>query len=469
MKIGDLIKDYTGEWKNEGVRGIAFDTSMVQKGDLFFALKGKNYDGNDYAREAIKKGAIAVVSENINSGFPCIVVKDCRKTLAEVSRIFFGEPDKDMQLCAITGTNGKTTTSFMLNHILKCAGKKTALIGTNGVYVGEKKFPPSLTTPDPPFLYEYFHAAVDGGVTHLTMEASAHALYLKKLHGLKFKVAAFTNFSQDHLDYFGTMQEYLKAKLTLFENCENAVINADDESCRKVNSKITYGIQSACDFRADCIKINTTGSKFCVNYKNLREKVFCPLVGRYNIYNALCAVACAVTMGIDFSLACNSISIMNEVEGRINCIALKNGSVIIDFAHTPDALEKVLVAAKEMCKGKLTLVFGCGGNRDKSKRPIMGEIAAKYANRIVVTSDNPRWEEPNEIISEIVKGIKNARFDDYYIMPDRARAIEFALFLMEKNDIVVIAGKGAEDYQEIRGEKIPFSDKAIVLQRVEEQ
>ncbi len=468
MKIGELINGYNGEFKNEGVRGIAFDTSMVQKGDLFFALKGKQNDGNEYALEAIKKGAIAVVSEKATLSVPSIVVKDCRIALSEASRIFFGKPDKEMSLCAITGTNGKTTTSFMLNHILKVAEKKTALIGTNGVYIANKKFPPSLTTPDPPFMYEYFHEAVENGVTHLTMEASAHALYLRKLHGLKFKVSAFTNFTQDHLDFFGNMDEYLKAKLALVSLSEKVVVNADEPVFAVIENKVTYGIKNTSDFRAVGLKISTTGSKFCVVYKDFKEKVNCPLIGRYNVYNALCAIACAVTLGVDFALACNALSSMNEVEGRINCIALKKGSAIIDFAHTPDALEKVLIASKEMCSGKLTVVFGCGGNRDKGKRAVMGEIATKYADRIIVTSDNPRWEEPNEIISSIVKGIKDANFDDYYIMPDRRRAIDFALFLLDKKDIVVIAGKGAEDYQEIKGKKIPFSDKKVVLEYLED-
>lgn len=464
MKLGDFFDSVDEENKNDDIRGIAFDVSEVKNDYLFFALKGKNFDGHDFVNLAKERGAIAcVVERKVDCDVSQIVVENTRKALSLVCKKFYGDAVDKLIVCAVTGTNGKTTTAYMLYEILTANGCKTCLIGTNGIVINGERVQSQLTTPDPTDLHKIFERAVTEGVTHVVMETSAHALYLHKLYGINFSVGAFTNFSRDHLDYFENMEEYGKAKLMLAEQSENFVVNGDDDFCKRVDNFIKFGFNENAGFRASNVSLSPTGSVFSVTYNGARYRAFCPLIGRFNVYNCLCAVAMANALGISVSSSLDAISKMHEIDGRVNVIHAKKGDVIIDFAHTPDGLEKVLSCAKELCKNKLTVVFGCGGNRDKGKRFFMGQISAKYCDRVIVTLDNPRDEEPFEIISNILSGIKESGFVDYYVIPDRKDAIASAINMMDAGDVTIIAGKGAEKYQEIKGVKRPFSDYEIAL------
>lgn len=459
MKLGEIFEGLDEKIKNDDIRGIAFDVNEVKDGYIFFALRGKNFDGHDFVFEAKERGASAsVVERKVDCDINQIQVENTRKALSLACKRFYGNAVDKLTVCAVTGTNGKTTTAYMLNEILIRNGRKTCLIGTNGVVVNGKHVDSNLTTPDPTFLHKIFAMAVEEEVTHVVMEASAHALYLHKLYGINFNVGAFTNFSRDHLDYFENMDEYGKAKHTLIDQSENFVANGDDEFCKTIYDSIKFGFNENADFKACNVSLAPTGSVFSITHNGHRYRAFCPLIGRFNIYNCLCAVAMAKTLGISIENSLDAISKMREVDGRVNVIHAGKGDVIIDFAHTPDGLEKVLSCAKELCRNKLTVVFGCGGNRDKGKRYEMGKISARLCDKVVVTLDNPRDEEPYEIIGSILRGIKESGYVNYYVIPDRASAIENAITTMDEGDIAVIAGKGAEKYQEVKGVKRPFSD-----------
>ena len=466
MELYDLIDEQEREGiKNYEITNIAFDCNEVRSGGLFVALVGKSFDGHDFVNEAQKNGAlVAVVERNVEVDIPQIKVKNTRQSLALISKRFFENAVDKVPVIAITGTNGKTTTSYMLATILHEVGCNPCIIGTNGVQFNDRNTKIDLTTPDPPAFHEIVKSAVDGGATHIITEASAHALALDKLYGINVQSGAFTNFSQDHLDYFDDMSDYFKAKAKLVCMSKSFVLNYDDEKVMALydDRKITFGFSEKADIYAKNLALNELGSTFDVVYKDETKHVYCSLVGKFNVYNSLCAIALACCVGIDFALACSAISKVKRVDGRVNSYQTEKGVVLIDFAHTPDGLQNLLVNARMLCKNKLVLVFGCGGNRDKEKRYIMGRIASKYCDRIIVTNDNPRDEEPYSIISEIVRGIKDNKMDEYYITPDRKSAIIQAYESMDASDIMVIAGKGAEKYQEIRGVKYPYSDEMIV-------
>lgn len=377
---------------------------------------------------------------------------------------YYGNACDKIPVVAVTGTNGKTTTTHILATILTKFGAKPCLIGTNGVFFNGERRDNELTTPDPTVLHEIIANAVKNGATHIIMEASAHALYLDKLYGIKFAVGAFTNFTQDHLDFFADMGSYYKAKSKLVKLCDKFIINCDDEKAMGLycEKNLTFGFDKSAKVRAKNIQIHPFGVRFTALYDGKEEQVFCSLTGKFNVYNALCAISIALELGVSFSDACSSVSSVGKIDGRFNIYHCRRGDVVIDFAHTEDGLENLLINARMFCRGKLTLVFGCGGNRDKDKRQKMGKVAGRLCDTIFVTNDNPRDEEPYSIIAEIVRGIKQANNVDYYIVPDRSNAIERAILGMETGDVVVIAGKGAEKCQEIRGVKYPYSDEEVV-------
>ncbi len=461
-----------GEW-DRNIESLSISSRECGENSLFFCLIGENADGHAYAAEAIKNGAVALVTEReLFVDVPQVLVQDAREALGMLSSVFYGEPSKKMQVIAITGTNGKTTTSYMLASILKAAGKNVGVIGTLGIVYGEQHYATDLTTPDPIALHRILAQMSASGVEYVVMEVSAHALYYKKTLGVSFTVAIFTNFTQDHLDFFHTMPRYKEAKAKLFsaKTAPIAILNGDDEVGREFGKRretepvktVFYGLRSPADAFAIVTDESTAGTECMLNVNDKLSRISLRMLGEYNVYNALAAATCAVELGVSPDVIRLGLNGLQEVEGRLQRVATYHGGdIYVDFAHTPDGLERTLESLRKYCKGKLICLFGCGGNRDKSKRPIMGEVVAKKADYSILTSDNPRYEDPLDIIVGIERG--HRRFSSkYVIVPDRKRAIAYGLDLLQSGDVLLIAGKGAEEYQEIMGIKYPFNDHDII-------
>lgn len=477
MRLSKLIEGldknivYAGDWERE-IGALAIDSRENIASSLFFCLQGKT-DGHAYANEAIRNGAVAVVCmRKLGVPIPQIIVSDTREALAIVSSIFYGEPSRFLKVVGITGTNGKTTTSYMLASILQSAGKRVGIIGTLGVRFDGQEFPSPLTTPDPIFLQKTLSEMHENGVEYVVMEVSAHALYYKKVAGVRFSACIFSNLTQDHLDFFADMKEYAEAKEKLFslEVCPFAVLNADDEHGRKwVNVRenaggktLSYGLKAPADAFAVVLEETLKETQCIFNVQDEILRVSLPFLGGYNVYNALSATVLALYFGIEPSEVEKALCNMKGVRGRLEFVAkFQDGSIFVDFAHTPDGLKQSLGALKKHCKGKLICVFGCGGNRDKSKRPIMGKTVAGLVDFAVLTSDNPRFEDPLDIIAGIEQGYRELS-TKYVVIPKREIAIEYAMERMGAGDVLLVAGKGGETYQEIMGIKYPFDDNAII-------
>lgn len=461
------------------IAALNTDSRKREQNSLFICISGHNADGHDFAREAVKNGAVAVVCEReLSLDVPQIIVENTRSVLGKIAANFYGNPSNRLKIVGITGTNGKTTTAYMLAEIWGKAGYRTGVIGTLGVRYARKSLPAVLTTPDPIELQEILADMVICGVEYVVMEVSAHALFYKKTEGVSFSVCIFTNFSQDHLDFFGTMKEYKKAKLALFENgCGLAIVNGDDPVGREIGRlreegkarTVYYGLHNP----ADCFAIVTDeglqGTECMLNINDRLCRVSLSLTGEHNVYNALAAAGCAMELGVEAKAVSEGLNSLKSVCGRLQKVGEFYGAnIYVDFAHTPDGLGKSLDALKKHCKGRLICLFGCGGNRDKTKRPLMGEIAAKKADFTILTSDNPRYEDPLDIISDIEKGYR--RFSArYVVVPDRKRSVDYALDFLRKDDVLLIAGKGGEEYQEIMGIKYPFSDHTVVEELLEQK
>ena len=479
MRLSKLFGEITNgrviaekEWERE-VSTLFIDSRQQVKNGLFFCLKGTHSDGHAYAKEAIKNGAIALVTERqLFVEVPQIIVENAREALGILSSVFYGNPSEKMKIIGITGTNGKTTTSYMLASILRAANKRVGVIGTLGVVYDKTCIPSDLTTPDPIFLHSTLLDMYMRGIEYVVMEVSAHALYYKKIAGLHFSACIFTNLTQDHLDFFNAMPAYQDAKRKLFlpEVCPIAILNGDDEAGRnfgeireeKGAKNIYYGLNTPTDAFAVITDESARGSECMLNINDKLCRVSLSLVGRHNIYNALAAATCAVEIGIGLESVAQGLADLKGVEGRLQWVGNhQGGDIYVDIAHTPDGLGRVLDALRQHCKGRLICLFGCGGNRDKTKRPIMGEIVAKKADFAILTSDNPRYEDPLDIINAMEKGYR--RFSvRYVIVPERRRAIEYGLDFLQKGDILLVAGKGGEEYQEIMGIKYPFNDHDII-------
>ncbi len=475
MLLTKLIKriDAVGVIGNaEGIdiEGLRADSKAVVQGDLFFCISGEHKDGAKFASEAVKKGAVAVVAEkDTGVRVPQIIVKDARKAMSLIACAYYGDPSERLKVIAVTGTNGKTTTAHMLASILRASGKKTGIIGTLGATFDGKTEKLDLTTPDPISLQEILAKMSALGAQYVVMEASAHALWFRKLAGVRFCAGIFTNFTQDHLDFFSSMQNYKEAKSRLFSDsvCPIAILNGDDATGREFGEMrngetVYYGLQTPAEAFA-VITEETLYKTVCVlNIQDKLCRISLALTGRHNVYNALAAALCAIRLGIKIEDVSLGISSMKCVKGRLeHIISISGSEIFVDFAHTPDGLEKSLDTLQEHCKGKLVCVFGCGGNRDKSKRAIMGETVAKRCDFAVLTSDNPRYEDPLDIITEIERGYR--RFSQQYVVvPDRERAIRYAIDFLTENDVLIVAGKGGEETQEIMGIKYPFNDNAII-------
>lgn len=475
----------------EMVSGISCNSKEMKKGYLFFAMKGSKKDGREFIPEAIESGAVAcVVEEFWNENYPQVLVRDINRAFGISSARIFNEPSMSLNVIGITGTNGKTTITYMVESILKEAKISTGVIGTTGYRFAGKNIPADLTTPDARRLNGLMYEMVADNVRTVAMEVSSHALELGRVWGIDFDIAVFTNLTRDHLDFHGTMDEYFKSKNKLFslylplsrKDRLFAIINNDSPYGRKIEvnheriKKITYGVEEDSNIGAVEIKTEKLCSDFVVMINN-KEKfpVRVNLTGRHNIYNALASIGICYALGIEQKYIKRGIENLRSVPGRLEPVENKeNIRVFVDYAHTPDALENVLLALRESVEGRIITIFGCGGDRDRGKREIMGEISGRYSDVTIITSDNPRTENPDAIINEIEKGIiragvkkvdsENILFcstKSYTTLADRKKAIELGLKIAKKYDTVLIAGKGHEDYQIIGTEKLHFSDKEI--------
>lgn len=471
MNLENLIKNLEAKVIGEtnlDILDITYNSKKVKKGSLFVCLCGENSDGHDFAKDAEKNGAAAILCEKqVQVNIPQIVVSSTRKALSKVFSCFYDNPQNKLKIIGLTGTNGKTTTSFLIKSILEESGKKVGLIGTQGAFIGKQFFQTGLTTPDPQFLFKLLKQMVDFGVEYVVMEVSAHALSLDKTEGIVFEVGVLTNLTQDHLDFFKTMENYQRAKFKLFEGnkIKSAVLNFDDEFGSKLAETITvpflsYSLNNPSDVFAAKIGNRNGKNKFIVNILDNVFDVESNLIGEFNIYNSLAAASVAAMLGCSTKQIKNGLEKLLGVEGRLNRFNLSNGVVaFIDFAHTPDGIEQALNAIRELKFKQIITVFGCSGNRDKDKRHKMGQIAEKLSDYVVLTTDNPRFENPELILDDIEIGMEKTAHTRFV---SREQAIEFALTLAKKGDCVAILGKGAETYQDINAVHVPYNDFEVV-------
>lgn len=465
---------------------IQADSRKVRAGDLFLCLPGFTVDGHDYAAQAVNAGAAALVVEReLDLDVPQLLVKDARYAMAVLSDAFFGAPSRRLNVIGVTGTNGKTTTTYLIEHILNESGTKTGLIGTIQMRYDGTTFPTSGTTPEAVELQRALGDMADRGVQCCVMEVSSHALQQGRVKGTDFRTAVFTNLTQDHLDYHETMDEYRAAKGLLFSRLGNsfgagrqdhkyAVLNADDPASAYFRSMtaaevITYGLGEDADVRASDISISAGGTSFHVDTFRGSADIKLRMVGKFNVYNALAAIAAALLEDVPLEAVKGSLESVTGVSGRVEPVdAGQPFAVIVDYAHTPDGLENVLRTVREFAQGRVICVFGCGGDRDKTKRPLMGKIAAKYSDRVLVTSDNPRTEDPEQILLDIEKGlIEDAvERERYELIVDRRAAIGKAIEMASPDDVVLIAGKGHETYQLVGKTVLEFDDRIVAKEAI---
>ena len=451
------------------VTGLCAESHKVKKGDLFFCYKGERFNSHSCAAQVAASGAVALVCEKkLNCPLPQIIVGDGREAMTTAARAFYGFSDKKLKIVAVTGTNGKTTTTYMLNSIFGAAGLSAGVIGTLGISFAGRFISPELTTPDPIYLHSVFKDMADCGVKYVFMEVSAHALKFNKIAGITFEAGIFTNCTQDHLDFFKNMKEYAECKKSLFRGgkCRFSVINSDDPVGREITafapSPVTYGLKNPADVFAVDIEERIDGVSFVLNLFDELYEINLHMPALHNVSNAMAAAACAKVMGVPTEKIAEGLEGLCSVPGRLECVGSYNGAYIfVDFAHTPDGLGKSLASLKKLCKGKLYCLFGCGGNRDTTKRPLMGKVAAEYADFCIITSDNPRYEDPYDIISQIEEGLRPSG-KAYVTVTDRQTATEYAVRLLKEGDILLVAGKGGENYQEVMGIKHSYSDNTVI-------
>jgi UDP-N-acetylmuramoyl-L-alanyl-D-glutamate--2,6-diaminopimelate ligase len=468
------------------IQSLEVDSRKIQPGCLFFCLPGHTVDGHAFAPQAIDQGAVALVTTHeLPLSVPQLIVPDTRQALAMIADFFYGRPSHKLRPIGITGTNGKTTTTYLMEQIWADAGVAVGVIGTIETRYGGQSFPMSRTTPDVLGLEQIFHSMVAAGTERCVMEVSSHALEQGRVKGVPFRTAVFTNLTQDHLDYHITMEAYEAAKGLLFSRLGNtfsddpaertfAVLNADDDASSRfakltASEVLTYGIEKDADLRASDVMITASGTSFRLDSFLGSRQVNLQLVGKFNVYNALAALGAALCEGINLDEAIHSLERIPGVPGRVE--AVNEGqpyAVIVDYAHTPDGLENVLRMVNEIAEGDVICVFGCGGDRDVTKRPIMGRIAAELADRLIVTSDNPRTEDPLVILSHIQAGLVAAGVstERYEMEPDRHTAIEKAVEMASPGDVVLIAGKGHETYQIIGGLTHDFDDRLVAKEAI---
>ncbi len=474
MLAGDLFKNCNEDIKDIDITGIAYDSRKVTAGNLFVCIKGYETDGHKFAASAAANGAAVIVAEDkIDVDVPVVYVEDSRKAIAELAAEFYGHPADKLSLIGITGTNGKTTITYLVKSILEAAGKSVGVIGTNQNIIGDKLLLTKSTTPTTPNaleLQQLFCEMVLHGAEYVVMEVSSHALDLDRVYGCHFSVGVFTNLTQDHLDFHKTMENYFKAKAKLFDISDRGVVNYDDEYGKRIadgNSGILKaGMGEGCDLSAENIKISSRGAEFDMFYKGERYPASIRIPGRFSVYNALCAAGAALELGIDIKDVLKGLADAPGVVGRVEVVPTDTDyTVIIDYAHTPDGLENVINCVKGFAEGRTITLFGCGGDRDATKRPIMGEIAGRLSDLSIITSDNPRTEDPEKIVREVEAGMKKTD-GAYVLITDRREAIGYALGIAKKGDVIILAGKGQETYQIIGKEKFDFDERIEVYKHL---
>lgn len=484
IKLQELLKVLEYKELNQDldidIAGITYDSRKVEEGYLFVAITGFKSDGHQFIANAVENGAKAIIVEKDAeaSGVAVIKVEDSRKALAQLSAKFYGYPSKELTVVGVTGTNGKTTTTYLIESMLKELGIKTGLIGTIKTKIGDKEEDASRTTPESVDLQRIFAEMLEDGVTHAVMEVSSHALELDRVLGVDFDRQVFTNLSQDHLDFHESFEDYLAAKIKLFKmNDKPSIINVDDVRSEAIIKEargevISYSINSEADLKAEEIEVNKKGVSYTLKTNQEKLAIKLNLTGRFNVYNSLAAIGTVYSLGFSLAEIKKGLEKIEGVPGRFQIINEgQDFGVIVDYAHTPDGMENVLNTASEFTKGRKIVVFGCGGDRDRTKRPIMGRIGVTLGDFAIVTSDNPRSEEPMAIIEDIKAGIEEegkVEGEEYIIIEDRATAIKEAIKLAKSEDIVIIVGKGHETYQILKDKTIDFDDREIAREAIKQ-
>lgn len=478
MKLKDLLKHVkicaaTADLEQE-ITGVSYDSRATQPGDLFVAMTGFAVDGHDFIPKAMEKGAVAALCEKAPAGgTPYVQVKNARQALAAVGVAFYGEPAKKMTMVGVTGTNGKTTTTYLLKSILeKAKGAKVGLIGTNQNMIGDEVIPTERTTPESFELQKLFAQMLERGCTHVVMEVSSHALALDRVYGVHYQTGIFTNLTQDHLDFHETMENYCDAKALLFQRCDYGVVNADDAWTARLMQHstckaLTYAEHANADLRAENVELAADHIAFTAVSGEERVPVQVNIPGGFMVYNTLDVLGAAMTLGVSLQESAAILAELSHVKGRVEVVPTPGTdyTVLIDYAHSPDGLENVLNSVKGFAKGRTVALFGCGGDRDKTKRPKMGAIAAQIADFVVVTTDNPRTENPADIIADILPGM--AGYDTpYEVVENRVEAIHYAMDHARSGDVIVLCGKGHETYQEINHVKHHMDEREIVAEHL---
>ena len=475
MKLRELLQgvnviEITADVEME-IHNVVYDTRKeITSGSLFVAISGFVFDGNTYISAAMDLGAVAVVTSRKPSvDVPYILVDSDRRALAMIGANYFGRPAEAMTMVGVTGTNGKTSVTLLLKHVLETAvGAKVGLIGTTQNMIGKETVSTERTTPESFELHRLFAQMRDAGCTHVVMEVSSHAIALDRVSGIHFHASAFTNLTEDHLDFHKTMENYCDTKAELFARCGKAVANGDDIWFEEIISKavcpvVTVSAVKSADLQAKNLELRADGICFDAAYKEQTVNVSLPIPGKFTVYNALTVLGIAIQLGIPLVAAADALKTAHGVKGRVEVVPTPGMpyTVLIDYAHTPDGLENVLSSVKDYCKGSVIAVFGCGGDRDPIKRPIMGRIGTELADFSVITSDNPRTEKPMAIIEDILSGV-NVPQEKYIVIENRRKAIRYAMDKAEKDDIIILAGKGHETYQEICGVKHHLDEREEV-------
>ena len=479
MKLKELLQginvlEYTADLDVD-IENVVYDTrKAIPAGSLFVAVSGFTFDGNQYIPAALAQGAAAIVTAKKPEGnVPYVLVESDRLALALIGTNFFGRPAESMKMVGVTGTNGKTSVTLLLKQVLeKTLGAKVGLIGTTENYIGHEVVPTERTTPESFEVQALYARMRDAGCQYCVMEVSSHAIALERVGGIHFDVAAFTNLTEDHLNFHKTMENYCDTKAELFRRCNKAVANCDDEWFERITANATCDIlttstKKEAGLRAEALELRADGIAFTAVYGEQQARVTLPIPGKFTVYNALTVLGVALQLGIGLQDAAAALATAQGVKGRVEVVPTpgKPYTVLIDYAHTPDGLENVLSSVRGFCKGRLIAVFGCGGDRDPMKRPIMGRIGVELADHAIITSDNPRTEEPMAIIRNIVAGVEEG---SYEVIEDRRKAIRYAMDIAGKDDIIVLAGKGHETYQEINGVKYHLDEREEVAAHLTE-
>jgi UDP-N-acetylmuramoyl-L-alanyl-D-glutamate--2,6-diaminopimelate ligase len=486
MQLADLIQGL-GAISIDGpvdreITGVRYDSRRVGPGNLFIAVRGACFDGHSFIEQAVDRGAVAIIGEEagLSKRATTIVVPNSREALARLAATYYGDPSRKLKVIGVTGTNGKSTTTFLVKHLLERANQSTGLIGTIQYEIGERVLPAQRTTPESLDLQELLSQCVEAGCRNVVLEVSSHALCQGRASEIAFDVGAFTNLTQDHLDFHRGMKEYFEAKARLFDSVRDnqkkertAVINIDDPYGQQLVARFgrdlpifTYGMGARAEFRASNFKVEMNGTSYQLDAKEKSYLVRLPLIGRFNIYNSLAALAAAHAVGADLRTSVLALANAPQIPGRLETVPAKRQfQVFVDYAHTDDALMNVVRTCRDLHPNRLILVFGCGGNRDRTKRSLMGTVADQYADYAILTSDNPRKEDPEAIVRDIEAGFKRKNYEK---IVDRKEAISRAIALAQPKDIVLIAGKGHEKYQEFSDYTIPFDDVEVAARALEE-